>query len=88
MNKMNTKKRSVRDLAVDAATVNDTIKDGDLQTAEIIYPGKKIVFKIDIDENTLELCKKIANKKHIFDTSKLINQYIKDGVKKDEKMLV
>ena len=85
---MKTKLRSAKDLAIDAATANDTIRDADLSTAEVVFPGKKVIFKIDIDEKTFELCKKIADKKHIFDYSKLINQYIKDGVKRDKKILV
>ena len=86
---MNTKKRSERDLAVDEATSNDTIKDADLSTAEFVYPRqmKKISFKIDIDEKIFELCKKIADKKHLPDYSKLIDQYIKEGVEKDKKLV-
>jgi len=86
---MNTKKRSARDLAVDEATSNDTIKDADLSTAEFVYPRqmKKISFKIDIDEKIFELCKKIADKKHLPDYSKLIDQYIREGVEKDKKLV-
>ena len=87
--KMSTKERSKQELAIDEATTIDTIRDAELSTAEIVYPNKnkKIVLKIDIEEKTFESCKKIANKKHFSDYSKLINQYIREGVEKDEKLL-
>jgi len=43
---MKIKKRSLTDLAIDTATANDTIKDTDISTAEVVLPDKKLFFKI------------------------------------------
>ena len=87
---MKIKKRSAQDLAVDEATSNNTIRDADLSTAEVVYPrkNKKIMFKIDLDEKIFEVFKKIADKKQIDDYSQLLDQYIRDGIEKDEKLLI
>ena len=39
--KMKTKHRTFHEFAIDETTANDTIREADLSSAEIIYPQKK-----------------------------------------------
>ena len=39
--KINTRNRKLKEIEIDEATANDTIRDADLSSAEIIYPQNK-----------------------------------------------
>jgi len=86
---MNSKKRSVYDLAIDKATARDTIKDADLSTLEVVCPSEKnhVAIKINLKDETLDLCKKIAAIKHFNSYLELIDDYIRNGIDQDKKIL-
>lgn len=86
---MNTKKRTIYDLSVDDATASDTLKDADLSSAEVVYPPKEnqVAIKIKLENETLKLCQRIADLKHIDNFMDLIDEYIRNGIDKDKKIL-
>ena len=86
---MDSKKRTTYDLSVDDATASDTLKDADLSTAEIVSPlkGNKVAIKIKLENEILNLCHRIADAKHVDNIMDLIDEYIRNGINKDKKIL-
>ena len=86
---MNTKKRTNYDLSVDDATASDTLKDAELSSAEVIYPlqENQVAIKIKLKKETLKLCQQIADLKHVDNFIDLIDEYIRNGIDKDKKIL-
>lgn len=86
---MNHIRRSTSDLAIDEETVTDTLKDADLSSAEVVYPyeDKQVAIKIKLDDEIVQLCKRIAAIKRIDNVTRLIDSYIRNGVENDKKLL-
>jgi len=85
---MSYRKRSAKDIAIDDATATDTINDADLLSAVIVYPEKdKKFIKIKLEDEILQLCKRIAAIKNIDNYTKLIDIYIRNGVEIDKELL-
>lgn len=86
---MNKQRRSLTDLAIDEATAADTLNDADLSSAVVVYPAreKKVAIKINIEDEIIQLCKRIAAVKHFDTVSKLLDSYIRKGVEKDKELL-
>ena len=86
---MNPIRRSASDLAIDEATMNDTLNDADLSSTEVFYPHKqkKVAIKIKLEDEIVQLCKWIAAIKRIDNVTKLIDSYIRNGVENDKKLL-
>jgi len=82
-------RRSASDLAIDEATITDTLNDADLSSAEAVYPHKqkKVVINIKLEDEIVQLCKRIAAIKRIDNVTKLIDTYIRNGVENDKKLL-
>jgi hypothetical protein len=86
---IDSKKRTIYDLSIDDATASDTLKDADFSSAEVVYPLKEnqAAIKIQLKKETLTLCKQIADLKHIDNFMELIDEYIRNGIDKNKKIL-
>lgn len=86
---MSKRERSATDLAIDEATATDTLNDADLTSAVVFYPPreKKVAIKLNLEDEIIQLCKRIAAIKQFDTVTKLIDSYIRDGIENDKKLL-
>ena len=82
-------KRNRKDMHIDRETSEDTLTDGDLESAVVVYPerNKKIPLNMRIEPEAVELSKQIAGLKHLDGYTQLLRMYIWEGIERDRELL-
>lgn len=82
-------KRTLKNLKIDQETSGDTLVDGDLKSAIVVYPRKnrKMALNMRIESEAVELSKQIAGLKHLDGYTQLLRIYIWEGLERDRKLL-